>query len=133
MIQKIFLGYFAIASLLIGVWAQFFPLGFYKNFPGFGHAWVSADGPYNEHLLRDVGGLNLGLGIVAALAMFRHNNSVAKAAALMGLIYGLPHFLYHFSHLALLSASDQIANTIALLLNILAPMVVLLAKQQEQF
>ena len=34
---------------------------FYDDFPGLGRSWVAADGPYNEHLVRDVGALNLAL------------------------------------------------------------------------
>ena len=31
--------------------------------------WVAVDGPFNEHLVRDVGALNLALAFVAAMAL----------------------------------------------------------------
>ena len=46
----------------VGVWALIAPQSFYDAFPsiGFG-AWVGVDGPFNEHLIRDVGALYLAL------------------------------------------------------------------------
>ena len=41
------------------------PKSFYEDFPGAGRVWVAVDGPYNEHLVRDVGSLNLALAFVA--------------------------------------------------------------------
>ena len=37
------------------------PAAFYDDFPGLGRMWVAPDGPYNQHLVRDVGELNLAL------------------------------------------------------------------------
>ena len=54
----------ALSSAVIGVWAAFFPHAFYAHFPGGGHAWVAVDGPVNEHLVRDVGQLNLGFALL---------------------------------------------------------------------
>ncbi|GAA3687660.1 hypothetical protein GCM10022267_88010 [Lentzea roselyniae] len=42
-----------------GVWAAAFPLSFYNDSPGPGLHWVAALSPYNEHLARKVGALNL--------------------------------------------------------------------------
>jgi hypothetical protein len=58
----------AAAAALVGAWAQVAPLSFYADFPGLRQFWVSLDGPYNEHLIRDVGGLNLGLAVLTATA-----------------------------------------------------------------
>ena len=44
---------------VVGLWATASPESFYDDFPGMGRVWVAVDGPYNEHLVRDVGGLNL--------------------------------------------------------------------------
>ena len=51
----------AAAFGAVGFWAQLAPQSFYDDFPGGGGTWVSALPPYNEHLVRDVGGLNLAL------------------------------------------------------------------------
>lgn len=71
------LAYLSLTSAVVGVWAQFFPRAFYERFPGFG-IWVAGDGPYNEHLIRDVGGLNLALAVLALLAcVFSHFHTCA--------------------------------------------------------
>lgn len=40
-----------------GSWAQFRPGSLYAEFPG-GKGWVAGHGAFNEHLIRDLGGLN---------------------------------------------------------------------------
>ena len=59
--RAIALAILAVNAALLGGWALVAPASFYRSFPGGGRSWVSIDGPYNEHLLRDVGGLNLAL------------------------------------------------------------------------
>lgn len=59
----------AVSSLVVGVWQMAAPRAFYDGFPDFGQSWVSVDGPYNEHLPRDVGGVNLALAVVALAAL----------------------------------------------------------------
>ena len=48
-------------NLGVGLQALFTPRSFYDDFP-LGRGWVAMDGPYNQHLVRDVGSLNLALG-----------------------------------------------------------------------
>ena len=81
----------------VGVWALAAPRSFYDAFPmpGVFGAWVAGDGPYNEHLVRDVGSLYLALvaaGVVAAL-MRRADASVAVGVA--WLVFSVPHLAYH--------------------------------------
>ena len=92
---RIALAYLALVSLEIGVWAQFAPRSFYDHFPGLGRAWVNVDGPYNEHLVRDVGGLNLGLAAVLIVAFITLSRPTIIAAAAATLLYGVPHLIYH--------------------------------------
>ena len=66
---KLLLGWFVVFGFVIGLWQAVFPASFYADFPGMGHHWVSPDGPYNEHLLRDVGLGNLAVGTVALVAL----------------------------------------------------------------
>ncbi len=54
---------FLAATTLNGsLWALPFPRSFYEDFPLPGRDWVSTLGPYDEHLVRDYGALNLALG-----------------------------------------------------------------------
>jgi hypothetical protein len=93
-------------SLEIGVWAQFAPRSFYDHFPGLGRAWVNVNGPYNEHLVRDVGGLNLGLAAVLIVAFITLSRPTIIAAALASLMYGVPHLMYHIANTDGLKNSD---------------------------
>jgi len=99
---------------LVGVWATFAPRSFYDDFPGGGRSWVSADGPYNEHLVRDFGALNLALSVLTIAAAIMLVRSLAVVAALGWLAYGVPHLVYHLRHLDVYETSDQIANVVAL-------------------
>lgn len=105
----------ALNALTVGVWAQFAPESFYRAFPGLGWAWVSVDGPYNEHLIRDVGGLNLALWQPGLAAPF----------ALASLAYQLPHNAYHLAHLELIASPlERFAQSAGLLFNVLAALIV---------
>jgi hypothetical protein len=70
------------ASVLVGPWAQFASAWFWEGFPGFGRTWVSVDGSYNEHLVRDVGGRQLGMAVVCFAAFVRPAVALVRAAAL---------------------------------------------------
>jgi nucleoside-diphosphate-sugar epimerase len=115
----------AVNSLLVGFWAQLAPRRFYTGFPGFGRHWVSADGPFNEHLIRDVGGLNLALAVVLIAGVVLATRPAARVAALATLVYGVPHFTYHLAHMNLYSGSDQVASGAGLALSVVLPVVVL--------
>jgi hypothetical protein len=112
--QRILLGGLATASALIGVWAGFAPRSFYDDFPGTGNPWVSPDGPFNEHLVRDVGWLNLALAVVALVAAISLARPAVLAAAGAAIVAGVPHLAYHVAHLDLYGTADQIANVVAL-------------------
>jgi hypothetical protein len=103
---RIALGYLSLVSLEIGVWAQFAPRSFYDHFPGLGRAWVAVNGPYNEHLVRDVGGLNLGLAAVLIVALVTLSRPTIVAASVASLLYGIPHLVYHIANTDGLSTGD---------------------------
>ncbi len=109
-VQRFILGYLGLVSAAVGVWAQFAPRSFYDDFPGFGHMWVRVDGPFNEHLVRDVGGLNLAITAVLIGAMISLHRSLVVVAALSSLLYGAPHFVYHVFNRASLGAADVAAS-----------------------
>ena len=103
---RIALGYLALVSLEIGVWAQFAPRSFYDHFPGLGRVWVRVDGPFNEHLVRDVGGLNLGLAAVLVTAFVTMSRPTIVAASIASLLYGVPHLVYHIANTDGLATGD---------------------------
>ena len=89
----------ASASLVVGLWALPFPRSFYDDFPLPDRAWVSALGPYNEHLVR--------VSLVAYLA------------------YAVPRFVFHLTKGHAFSPGDNLANMITLGLAVLLPLVLL--------
>ncbi|MEP7112750.1 MAG: hypothetical protein ABI862_05760 [Ilumatobacteraceae bacterium] len=103
---RIALGYLGLVSLEIGVWAQFAPRSFYDHFPGLGRTWVAVNGPYNEHLVRDIGGLNLGLAAVLIIAFITLSRPTIVAASVASLLYGIPHLVYHIVNTDRLATGD---------------------------
>ncbi|HEX5614016.1 MAG TPA: DUF4345 family protein [Acidimicrobiia bacterium] len=103
---KVLLWALALTGLFVGVWALFGPQSFYDDFPGGGRSWVSVDGPYNEHLVRDVGAFNLALGLLAGWAAVRTGRNLVIGTALAWIAYGLPHAIYHSANLDLYSGAD---------------------------
>ena len=107
---RIALGYLTVVSLEIGVWAQFAPRSFYDHFPGLGRAWVRVDGPFNEHLVRDVGGLNLAISAILIAAFITLSRPMIIAASVATLLYGIPHLAYHIANTTGLATSDLIVS-----------------------
>ena len=115
----------AATSVLVGLWALLAPQSFYDDFPGGGRAWVSAQPPYNEHLVRDVGALNLALAVLLGWAAVTLERRVVQVALIAALVYAVPHFTFHVAHLEHLSTGDNVAQTAALALGVLLPLALL--------
>jgi hypothetical protein len=78
----------------VGAWQYLFPRSFYAGFPT-----VSLDPPFNEHLVSDVGGLNLALVTVLALAAVTLEYHLVMAALTGFAVYAVTHLLFHLLHL----------------------------------
>ncbi len=126
---RIVLGYLAVVSIVIGVWAQLAPRSFFDHFPGFGRAWVNVDGPFNEHLVRDVGGLNLALAAVLIAAMISLTRPLIVAAAAASLATGIPHLVYHLVHADLLSTADAATSIGGLALFAVLPVTLIVVSR----
>lgn len=97
--RRVLLALSAVIGLYVGLWAAFFPDEFYRSFPGFGRHWVSVDGAFNEHLIRDVGGMYLGLGLGSVVAMYSVSDAPGRAIGAAWALFGVVHFGYHSTHL----------------------------------
>ena len=126
-LRQVALVVIAAGSGVVGVWAQGFPRSFYDDFPGLGRVWVAVDGPYNEHLVRDVGGLNLGLAFVAVLALVTGSVLLGRAAGGAALLYGVPHLLYHALNTDGYETADAVASLTSLTIAALAAVLALAA------
>jgi hypothetical protein len=113
-IVRIVLAIWAAVSLQLAGWAILAPRSFYDDYPGFGRHWVSVDGPYNEHFVRDFGALNLALAVVTIAALITLSRPMVIAVAVAWLAWGVPHLVYHLRHLDLYSTTDQVLNVVAL-------------------
>lgn len=112
--QRVILAILAATGAFTGPWAAFAPRSFYDNFPGFGRYWVNVDGPYNEHLVRDVGATYLALMVLALLAAVSMERIAVLIAAATTLTFGVFHFSYHVHHLDVYDTADSILNMAAL-------------------
>lgn len=121
-VSRIGLALLAVSALPLGAWAVIAPRSYYDDFPGFGRQWISPDGPYNEHLMRDFGGLNLALGVFTVCAAVWLLRPMVIAAALAWLVYPLPHVVYHVLNLDHYDAGDQVGILAGL---VMAPVVAL--------
>jgi hypothetical protein len=117
----------AAQGLLSGIWSTATPRGYFDDFPGFGLSWVAPDGPFNEHLMRDYGALNLALGVVALCAAIWLTRTLVIAAAVAWIVYSVPHIVYHALNGQAYDTSDHIAIVGSLLLAPVVAIVVLWA------
>lgn len=113
---RVALAILAVSGLNVGLWIQLAPQSFYDEFPGAGHRWVAAFGPYNEHLLRDFGAMNVALGVLAAVAVVRPRRLLVRAAAGAWFLFGVQHLGFHLFHVDMLDGVDRVASPGALLL-----------------
>ncbi len=111
---RVLLAVLLASGLMLGVWAAFFPQSFYDSFPGLGRTWVSVDGPYNEHLVRDVGNLFLGLSVVTGAAVVAMTSVLVRATAAGWLLFAALHFAYHLRHLDMYEGVDVAGNVLSL-------------------
>jgi hypothetical protein len=112
--RRVILWVTAAIGAYVGAWASFWPASFYDTFPGLGRIWISIDGPYNEHLIRDVGGLYLGLAAASAAAAFSRTPDAGRVIGVAWTVFGLPHLIYHARHFAEMAPIDAVGNAITL-------------------
>ncbi len=103
-----------------GLYALLAPRSFYEDFP-LGRGWVEALPAYNEHLVRDVGGLFLGTAVVLLAAARSLDRRLVIVATASFLCFSVPHTIYHLLNLGPYDAFDAVANAIALGATVVVP------------
>jgi hypothetical protein len=131
-IQQVAGALLTLSAAYVGVWALADPVSFNGDFPIPGHHWVSSAGPYNEHLIRDVGGLYLALGIVTLWSVIRPRRDLLAAAGIAWEVFSVPHLLFHADHLDGLKTFDKVAETASLGLTVLLAALLLLPSRGSQ-
>jgi len=115
----------AASALTVGAWATFAPRSFYDSFPGFGETWVAVDGPYNHHLVGDVGALNLALLVITGWALVTLDRRLVLTTAVAWLAYGVPHLWYHATHTDPFGTGSLVASLGSLAILVAAPLTLL--------
>jgi len=95
----------------------FLPESFYADFPFSGRDWISTLGPYDEHLVRDVGELNLAFSVLlafAAILLARRLSRLHRAALRV-----------HTMQTHAFSAGDNLAQLVSLGLQVVLPAAIL--------
>jgi hypothetical protein len=116
----------AIGQAPPGIWALVSPRSFYDDFPASGRDWVSALGPYNEHLARDAGAGLLAAAVLVALAAVFLERRVVQVALAGWLTFAIPHLAYHLTTLDEFGTGDDVGNVLTLGLAALVPLALLL-------
>jgi len=121
---RVALGALAAVQVFDGLYALFAPRSFYGDFP-LGRGWVEALPAYNEHLVRDVGGLFLATGAVLLAAAWTLERRLVAVAAGSFLLFSVPHTTYHLLNLGPYDTADAVGNVVALLATVVLPIWVL--------
>jgi hypothetical protein len=109
-----------LTQVVVGTWQLLLPRSFYDLY------WVELLPPYNEHLLRDVGGLNLALAVVLGASALIMERRLVSTALLAYLTFAAYHLVFHVTHLEHFPQADAIAQTSALALGVAFPLVLLI-------
>jgi len=119
-VRRLVLASLAIGVGVTGLWAWLAPESFYNDFI-FGRGWVRLDGAYNEHLIRDVGALNLALAVVTAVAAFQPGRFLVRLVGVATLAFSVPHLAYHATAMDPFTPGDVAAQYVLLLIQVALP------------
>jgi hypothetical protein len=117
----------AVPQAAAGAWAVLAPRDWYASFPGLGHAWVAAYGPFEEHLAVDAGAGLLTLGLLLAWAAIVARPPQLRMALAAFSLFAAVHLGYHLRTLGRIPSWDDAASIGSLALALLVPLGVLLS------
>jgi Ca2+/Na+ antiporter len=120
------LAFLVVTQVVVGVWQLLLPRSFYDLY------WVQLLPPYNEHLMRDVGALNLALAVVLGASVLIMERRLVSTALLAYLTFAVYHLVFHATHLEHFPQADAIAQTSALALGVAFPSVLLILAWQGE-
>jgi hypothetical protein len=118
---RVTLACLAVSAAVPGLQATLSPTAFYDGFP-LGRAWVQYLPPYNEHLLRDVGGFYLAFALLFAWAAYRPAHQLVVPLCLTWAVSAVLHAVYHALHLEGFGTADAVAQTASLVAVLALPL-----------
>ncbi len=120
----------AASATYVGVWAMGWPHSFFTSFPGLGQTWVAPLGPFNEHLVRDVGGLYVALAVFSVWAAATGGTGALRTLGGAWLAFGLPHLAFHATHRHGFSTVEWAASMTPLTFSALAAALLVLLRSK---
>jgi hypothetical protein len=124
--MRIGLAVLAALNLWWGGWARVAPRHFFDTFPGWGQRWTAAYGPYNEHLVTDLGSTFLTLGFLLAVAAILTDRRVRRTVLAGVLLFDSLHLLFHATDRAGMAAGSYAASLVALAVGVALPAALLM-------
>ncbi len=95
---RLILGLLGAIQATDGLYALFAPRSFYDDFP-LGRGWVEALPAYNEHLVRDVGGLFIATAVILLAAASGSTAGWSWSRRVSFLAFAVPHATWHMFNL----------------------------------
>lgn len=120
----------AVSALMPGLEATLGPSSFYASFP-FGRGWVELLPPFNEHLLRDVGGFYLAFAVLFAWAAVTLARALIVPLCVAWSVAAAAHAYFHITHLDGFSTGDAITQTAGLLAVVAFPVLAIMATRGQ--
>jgi hypothetical protein len=112
--RRVLAGMLAGVGIFVGGWAATAPRSFFTSFPFPGHPWIASLPAYDEHLVRDVGDLYLGLAAISVWAVCRPRQETFRLVGTAWIVFSVPHLVFHATHLAPFETVDAAGNVITL-------------------
>lgn len=122
----------AAAQAELAIWGLVAPHSFFRSYPGGGHHWVAALGTYNEHLVRDFAGAELGFALLLLAAAVWFERRVVLIAGAAFLAATLPHFIYHLTTTGSFSTTDNLASLGGFLLELVVVIAAILTAPERR-
>lgn len=108
-VRRVLLVLLLLVALSLGIWAYASPRNWYDTFPGFGLRWVAATGPYNEHFVKDIGGMYLALAVLTAGALwYAAGDALVRITAAAWTVFNVLHLTYHVGALQMYDGRDKV-------------------------
>ncbi|MEV5535452.1 hypothetical protein AB0L13_01235 [Saccharopolyspora shandongensis] len=85
--------FLTFVHVAVGSWTLLFPHSFYGRVPTVGDY-----PPFNEHLFRDFGAMNLAMAVVLGAGAVFLERTLVYVALASNLVWAVPHLAFHTAH-----------------------------------
>ena len=123
-VVRVGVAFLGFVETVVGLWTLLLPRSFYDVVPGVDLL------PYNEHLMRDYGAMNLALALVTWVAFVRFDVLMARLALGAYAVFAVPHLVYHQTHLEGLTPGEVWFVLVLLWIAVLLPAMLLVLTRQ---